>query len=342
MADNPDKAAKMAEIEHHAKDADVVSLQSPGHWDAHMLLQLYKARGKKIVVDHDDYSFDLSPGNPRYADLGTKECEVLGNDGKPVFRWRDGENGFDLKANVEKYEAFCASVRDADMVTTTTPYLAQKFAALNPKVRVLANSIDLDVWRPIPRPASMAGQVRIGWFGGDSHFADMGIFRTVLPELAKRHKNVRIVVQASKIPEWVPLFNAIPPEQFEWHGWTDLRFYPLFLAARHIDIGLCPLEDSEFNRCKSDIKWQELTAVGAATVAQRMLPYSASIRHGETGLLAGSDEEWSEAIEMLVTNQEWRDELARRAMVEVRRLHNLDMNCRKWEQAYVDVVEGKV
>ena len=54
---------------------------------------------------------------------------------------------------------------------------------------------------------------------------------------------------------------------------TDLQNYPCKLASIRPDIGLCPLTDTAFNRCKSPIKWMEYAMAGAATVASPVEPY---------------------------------------------------------------------
>lgn len=302
-------------------------------------MKLYKNEGKKVVIDYDDYSFDLSPGNPRYAELGTKECELIGPDG-PVFRWRDGENGFDLKSNIAKFEAFKACVEMADMVTTTTDYLASKFKRHNPNVVVCPNSIDFDLWRPLPRPERLRGEVRLGWFGGDSHYVDLKPFKDLLPKLCHKFKNLKIVVQAPMVPEWREFFSGIPESQLEWYGWSDLRYYTLFLASRHFDIGLCPLEDNDFNRCKSSIKWMEFAALGAAVVAQDIPPYSVTIKDGHNGLLANTQEQWFDKISRLIEDVEYRNTVAMNGYLDVKDKWNLEKNCRLWESAYTNLLEG--
>lgn len=301
-------------------------------------MNLYKSQGKKVVVDYDDYSFDLSEGNPRYSELGTEERELLGPDGKHAFKWRDQENGFDLKSNKAKYQAFKDAIAQADMVTTTTEYLAEKFRQHNSNVQVCPNSIDFDLWRPIPRPKEMQDEIRIGWFGGDSHFVDLEIFKNLLPRLANKYPKVKIVIQAPPMLEWAQFFNKIPKEQLEWYGWAELKWYTLFLASRHFDIGLCPLADNDFNRAKSSIKWMEFAALGATVVAQDMLPYNEFIKNGVNGLLATDEDSWFNQISQLTEDKPYREKLALNAYEDIQENHNLDINCRIFEKKYLNLL----
>lgn len=338
VADNPDKKIRMSDIQEHLQASDVISLQSPAAQDSVTLMKLYKSEGKKVVVDYDDYSFDLSPGNPRYNMLGIEEKEVVGADGKPVFKWRDQENGFDVKENRAKFEGFKRCVEMADMVTTTTDYLASKFRAYNRNVQVCPNSVDFERWKPLPRPKSLDGQVRIGWFGGDSHYVDLKLFKGLIPRVLAKFPQVKFVFQGPMVPEWGEFFKDVDPKRIEWYQWTDLRYYTFFLGAKFWDIGLCPLEDNDFNRCKSNIKALEFQALGAAVVAQNIPPYAPEITHGKTGFLASTEDDWFECISRLVGDDVLRNRIAFDGYQDAKDRFDLDKNCRIWERKYLDLL----
>lgn len=343
LTESGEKRVSFEEVRFASENCHLIHMQSPAGADAIELIAAYHSQGKGVMVDYDDYSFDLSPGNPRYAQLGTKECEVLDAKGDVAFKWVDGENGFDLQANLASHKTFIKCVQSADVVTVTTEHLADKFRKLGCKVAILPNSVDLDRWKALPRPPELDGQIRIGYFGGDSHFTDIQLFKTLIPRLCAKYPQVKFVIQAPLVPQWRDVFKDIPSSQIEWYPWTDLRYYAFFLATRHWDIGLIPLstgQDKAFNLCKSSIKWMEFAAVGAASVAQNMLPYSADIKDGVTGMLANDEEEWFEKISLLIENRTMLCTIKDNALSEVRRNHNLDINCRKWDEAAKGVLES--
>lgn len=337
-----DKSIQLQQIEEFTNRADIISLQAPGHHEAAYLIRLFKNKGKKVVVDYDDYSFDLSPTNPRYAELGTKECELLGKDSKPLYSWKNGENGFDLQSNIDRYNGFVECVKEADMVTVTTDYLASKFLPLNKNTVVLPNSVDMSLWKSVPKGKGTEGEIRIGWFGGDSHFADLWIFRRVIPRILKKYPAVKLVIQAPMVDFWLEAFKDIPAERVEWYGWTDLKFYTLFLASRGFDIGMCPLEpDNEFNKCKSGIKQFEFAAFGVPSVCQNMLPYSEVVKDGHNGYLASTEQEWEEKLSRLIEDASLRKRVGDNAFSEVNTRWNLEKNCLLWEQSYSSLLEGQ-
>jgi glycosyltransferase involved in cell wall biosynthesis len=60
--------------------------------------------------------------------------------------------------------------------------------------------------------------------------------------------------------------------------------------------GLSPLADSTYARCKGTFKVKVYMAAGLPSVASSVGYHRELIRHGETGYLATSEEDWVEAL----------------------------------------------
>ena len=91
---------------------------------------------------------------------------------------------------------------------------------------------------------------------------------------------------------------------------------PLEYARFHVSIA--PLEvGNPFCEAKSEVKYIEAALVGVATVASPTEPFSAAIRHGETGFLATDDDSWYEALSRLVVDERLRNEVAANAHRDV-------------------------
>lgn len=72
-----------------------------------------------------------------------------------------------------------------------------------------------------------------------------------------------------------------------------------------------PLVDTPFTRCKSDIKFLDYCAIGAAGIYSNVAAYSSSVRHLETGWLEGNrTEAWVEALEELIASYEIRNRIS--------------------------------
>src|SRR5262249_37301421 len=94
--------------------------------------------------------------------------------------------------------------------------------------------------------------------------------------------------------------------------------YPSFIrwmvANVRWDLAIAPLQATPFTLCKSDIKFLDYSALGVAGVYSRVLPYETTVGHMETGYLAkNSVDAWSEALELLLDDDDLRSRIADRA-----------------------------
>ena len=81
------------------------------------------------------------------------------------------------------------------------------------------------------------------------------------------------------------------------------------------DIGLAPLADTAFNRCKSAIKTLDYAALGMAVVASDVDVYRGSLADGHGGLLAANDPgAWFVTLSRLVRDDTLRRGLAQGAL----------------------------
>ena len=55
---------------------------------------------------------------------------------------------------------------------------------------------------------------------------------------------------------------------------SDIFNYPREMRYRKIDLLIAPLIDNRFNRCKSNIKWLEMAALGIPMIGQNICTYN--------------------------------------------------------------------
>src|SRR6185436_19510640 len=99
-----------------------------------------------------------------------------------------------------------------------------------------------------------------------------------------------------------------PSDQLEWYPFSDLweGHYPMRMAMLGLDVAIAPLAPTEFNKCKSPLKWAEYTAFGWPVIAQKMLPYSDVVVNGHNGLLADNKEDWVRCLETMYNDASYR------------------------------------
>jgi glycosyltransferase involved in cell wall biosynthesis len=105
------------------------------------------------------------------------------------------------------------------------------------------------------------------------------------------------------------------PLMMDWRGWFELM--------NKVDIAISPLEcDNIFCRAKSEIKFVEAGAQGIAVVASDIDPFRDSIDHGEDGFLAGNEQEWSDALTLLIEQPDLRKQMGENARGKILRRYS--------------------
>ena len=92
-----------------------------------------------------------------------------------------------------------------------------------------------------------------------------------------------------------------------------------------LDIALLPAEKNMFNKHKSYTKFLELSVFGIPVIASINHSAKLVLKEGETGLLANTEAEWIEAIELLIKDSDYREQLSRNALKKVWRSHGFNI-----------------
>ena len=322
-----------------ALGADILLFQRPCDKNWFDFIKLCQKNGKIIVLDYDDDPFNTHPMNPYYKFVGTKDFWYKWPSGQVDQVWKDGVNGFDIERNIIRNDMFKACFRKADMVTTTTPILEGFFKKLNKDTAVLPNLIDFNLFKKYNLVKSK--EVRIGYQGGSSHYEDLYIVKDAIKEVIETNPNAKFVYCGDY--RLKNLFKEIPEDRKEIHSWVNFIAYPYLLPLLNLDIGICPLVDNEFNRNKSNIKWLDYSAVGAATVASNIPPYSPCITSGQDGFLVENMKEaWVGTLTELCQNHAKRKELADNAYDNVYENYNADKKAHLWLDVYESLMKQEV
>lgn len=85
--------------------------------------------------------------------------------------------------------------------------------------------------------------------------------------------------------------------KFEWVPYVDHELYPATLTNIALDIGICAIKDTQFNRCRSAVKAMEYTLSGALALASDMPPYNQE----QCSVLV---DDWEKVLEHFINNPE--------------------------------------
>jgi O-antigen biosynthesis protein len=282
-------------IDETAEKQDVFVLQSVV--DKEKLAYLYalqQEEGKKIVCDVDDY-LELDEDNPHYVEH--KQIDA----------------NFTIKS----------TLRIADMVTTTNEYLAKQLREYNKNVVILPNYMDLRRWDGLVRE-NVSKEIRILWAGSITHRKDLEMIEKPMKKILDEYPNVKFVAMGD-----LRIKEAYYDHNVEVRLGVPFEVYPNILRGMQADIGIAPLRDTEFNRCKSGIKVLEYSMCRIPCVASDVEPYK-----GTKALLAQTDDDWYEILSNLIENKKYRQELGQEAYRDTVQNHDLSKKVSGWVEAY--------
>lgn len=211
-----------------------------------------------------------------------------------------------------------------DGVVVSTEYLAARVRAVGKPAFIIRNGLAEEMEasaRAVLRDRSLTGgRVMVGYLSGTAtHDQDFGEIEGILRRVLRRHRHVYFTaVGPVDLPTGWRRFGS-RVRRLPLVPWRDL---PSLIAE--LDINLAPLDMLQsFNHAKSEVKWLEAGAVGVATLASATAGFREAVRHGDTGLLANTPEDWERFLEELVTQPELRARLGMAARREVEQKYTL-------------------
>lgn len=260
-------------------DDDVVVLQRPMGQQIAEAIPMLQRLGHTVVVEVDDDFHSLPVGH------GAKRATSVGANPRHNRRW--------LRIACEQ----------ADLVTVTTPALADRYAP-HGRVVVLPNLVPEAFLKvPSPRPRRVAPTV--GWTGSVvTHVGDLEVMGGVIPGVLED--------TGARFVSWgVGLTEEALGVKGRVRPWAELtKGYPWQVAD--LDVGLVPLADNKFNEAKSWLKGLEYAALGVPFVASPRVEYERLADVLPVVLQAESADGWRLTLGRLLSSPDERAEIADR------------------------------
>lgn len=313
----------------------LTELRNRGHWVA------LPARGMVWLPDGDETPVADRPGifmgqmvtGPKgmalWEDWAGKTALVYDID-DDVFTADHAGSLWHEIPEIRPIAAYLMSL--SDLVTVSTPHLAEIMSKFSRNVVVLNNCVD-ERLLALERPRRE--QVTVGWAGATSHEKDFRWLSPILSRFLNRNPDVGFTFAGG---DFSPCLKVEPgrcrhtPWQAEmWDYYAGIDF----------DVGIAPLTPArEFNKSKSHIKALEYAALGIPVVASDCEPYREFVEHGVTGFLARRDHEWDRYLRDLVNDEAMRTEMGAAAK-KLAAGWTIQARAGDWEAAYERVV-GRV
>jgi glycosyltransferase involved in cell wall biosynthesis len=301
--------------------SDIVVFHRPESPDKLKLARHLKSLGKKIVYDNDD----------TYKD----ENSVKLNAYMTEERVKHG-----MKMIGGMADEF---IREADLVTCSTQYLADEYKKINPNVKVLPNMIDPFFF---DEPLRNEGdKVRIGITGSVGLTSDLDVLVPIFRYYENDPRVQLVFFSLNKDPS--KLIREIYQGEYAiLESFKDLEWIPLVQVDQYyqtlnelrLDFQIIPRQDNYFNRCKSNIKFLESSMLEVPCIAQGFpdgkSPYQVNPEDAKHMLIANTFEDWIKHIEDLIENKDKRIEIGKNAREYVEENYDINKHANLWENAY--------
>ena len=297
-------------------DEYVRVLNAGGHRAQWRLLRWYGERLRDLLrVKRYDVlwiAHEIFPGFPATAE------RILARTGPPYVVELDDAlfHRYDLNPSWPT-RAFLGRKIDVVMnrsalVIAGNQYLADRARSAGAREVVqLPSVVDLDRYPVMPEHP---GPLTIGWIGSPTTANYLGLIRNSL-ESAYRAGARLVAVGARRA-----VLPDLPFETREWNEATEVSEISRF------DVGVMPLGDGPWEQGKCGYKLIQYMACGRPVVASAVGANRHIVRHGETGFLAETPAEWTEALSKLASDRALRERMGQAGRREVERRYSLQVN----------------
>ena len=294
----------------HYTGLDLVIFQRQYAQDVYDAAVRMKKNGIKLVYEIDDNLFDIPSWNPAYKTLGSPTVQK------------------GLRAFLEL----------VDVVFVTNNSMQKIYAPYCKKIYVLPNSINYDVIYPNTKNNQKKDVVC--WQGSSTHERDVGIIKNCLKNLGKDSDIILKMWSGFTQREKI---GSVRKPVFDIPGSETLQLVPFdsffqMFAQVGTSIGLAPLTANKFNKCKSNLKFLEYTALDAVTVASSFGPYGDTIENRVTGILVSDNTQWYPAVRELLEDKDLYKSILKNAKEFVRSEYNIESNYKLWQTAIEEIL----
>jgi glycosyltransferase involved in cell wall biosynthesis len=159
-------------------------------------------------------------------------------------------------------------ISQVDRLIVSTPGLAEAYSGLNPDTRVIELKLPLEWWGNLKITRTEHKKPRVGWAGGSSHQGDLELIADVVKDLAEEVDWIFFGMCPKKLRHYVK----------EFHNGVPIHMYPQKLASLDLDLAIAPLENNQFNDCKSNLRLLEYGACGFPVVCSNARAFTETRR----------------------------------------------------------------
>jgi len=224
------------------------------------------------------------------------------------------------------FEILKSFYKESDYLITYSEYFREKLKNYNRNIYYVSNLANIEMIENIKKRCNInknriQDKVIIGYLSSDpAHIIYFNIIKEAIRSILREYRNnvelhlINIKSEIMNEFDNVKYFEPIKSIQ---------KFYE-FMLNHQWDIGLAPLFDTEFNKCKTDNKYREYASLGICGIYSNVIPYASSVKNNLTGILVDNRKDlWYNAIKDLIENIDKRKMIIKNAYEDVKERYSL-------------------
>jgi hypothetical protein len=216
---------------------DIVIFQRPFIEPHLKMISMMKLMGIKVIIDYDDDILNIPMHNPFYISYNAN------------------------KGNIENI------IKIADEVWVSTPDLKKTVVELNKNVTVIPNAHN-DYIFPVKNKKPFNNDTKkVAYRGGTTHEMDVYSRIDEWSSIVNKNKKTTFYFIGARFP----YLESKCDDNYVIVPGSHILDYFRNIASLNPNIFIYTLEDTQFNKAKSNISWIEATYAGAAVLAPEYL-----------------------------------------------------------------------
>ena len=230
----------------------------------------------------------------------------------------------------QNQDEFNDLLKSVDAVTTDNNLTADYVRRYNVNCTVIPDPPQLEAF---DEQRALLGKKRddritLGWVGSPLTAYNLYLIWEALEELFSRHPNLHLRLLGTG-----PNLQLIPPfEKVRFSYRPSYNLTEMVEEVFSMDIGLFPLQNVERCRVRGVFKATNYMCGEAAVVASPVGQCVDFIQDGVNGMLAESQQEWIDKLELLINDPALRRRLTQNGLATVRATFRVDQSFAKLKQ----------
>lgn len=226
--------------------------------------------------------------------------------------------------SVVRRRRFIRMMHAADLVFAGNDYLRQEACRFVPEeqVRLMPTCVEPGDY-PLAEHRTQGEGVVLVWIGSRSTLQGLTHTTNLWNAIARRVPGIALKVICDEFPS----FEEMKVLQAPWSAKTEKT------ELATADIGVSWVPDDAWSRGKCGLKVLQYMAAGLPVIANPVGVQEQLVRHGETGFLARTAQEWLEAVKKLTNDAPLRQKMGRAARRWVELDYSVSSLAARWVQA---------